>query len=217
MARDRAPNVDKLRRKGDIAGLERALAYTSTRTEDDGRIVDDGVDVRRAAVAAIAEQDDRRAHYALLGALSDPDEDVRVAAIRGLHERGDPAAVEPLMVIVMSWLGPERERSREEALEGLASMGDPELLRRAAADLAGRSMDYAAADAEVVGKLAIAAERDGMRTSVDDLIADLRDPSTALRARTLLAWMGEEGVEPLIEALDDEQARGPAALTLGSI
>jgi HEAT repeat protein len=217
MARNRAPDVEKLRRKRDVAGLERALAYTRTRTEDDGRIVDDGVEVRLAAVAALGEQDDRRVHYALLGALSDPEEDVRVAAIRGLRERGDPAAVEPLMVIVLSWLGPERERSREEALEGLAALGDPELLRRTAAELAGRSVEYAAADAEVVGKLAVAAERDGLPADVDELVADLRDPASALRARRLLAWTGEESVEPLIDALADKEARGAAALTLGSI
>jgi HEAT repeat protein len=217
MARNRAPKLDKLRRKGDVDGLARALSYTSTRTEADGRMVDDGIEVRLEAAAALADQDDPRAHDALVRALSDPEEEVRVAAIRGLRQRGDPAAVEPLMIVVQSWLGPERERSREEALDGLAEMADPEMLRRTAADLAGRSMDYAAADAAIVSRLAVAAERDGIRASVDELVDDLREPATALRARTLLAWMGAESVEPLIGVLGDELARGPAALVLGSI
>ncbi|MEA2399324.1 MAG: hypothetical protein QOK25_2880 [Thermoleophilaceae bacterium] len=211
------PDIEKLTRKGKVAGLVAALDYRQLVTDPDGLMVDVGVEVRTAAAASLAGIESPAARQGLLHALSDPDESVRIAAIQALRERGDGAAVEPLMIAVMSWVGPERARSREEALEALEALGEPDVLRRTAADLAARSVDHAAADAAVVGRLAVAAERDAFRPTVADLVADLRDPATSTRARTLLVWLGRDSVDELVEALSDDEAQRQAARALGSI
>jgi HEAT repeat protein len=216
-SRGRPPNVEKLAQKADAKRLVRTLEWSDPTTDRDGRMVDLGAEVRAAAAAALAGIDSPLAHDGLLRAMRDPDDDVRVAAVRGLRERGDPAAVEPLAIAVMSWVGPERARSRSEALDALAALGPPDLLRRIAADLTERSADQAAADAAAVGRLAVAAEGGAAGASVDELLAELRDGPDPGRARMLLVWRGAESVEPLVDALDDTGAQREAALALGSL
>ena len=66
--------------------------------------------------------------------------------------------------------------------------------------------------------LAVAAEREAFRPTTAELVIDLRDPSTATRARTLLVWLGADSVDTLIDTLDDDQAqRGRRRWRLASI
>jgi HEAT repeat protein len=178
--------------------------------------VDLGAEVRRQAVEALATLHLPGAYDGLLRALEDPEEAVRVAALRGLRERGDPVAVEQLTSAVTNWTEPQYARARQEALETLAFLRDPTAPRRAAAGLLTRAAELDdAADAAVLRRLTRAGGHDALIGTIGDLIGRLREGDAPARTRTLLVWLAPESVEPLIEALPSVPARREAILALG--
>ncbi len=58
---------------------------------------------RRKAVLALAERCEGRAPEAIIEALDDPDDEVRLAAVVSLGKIGDPRAVEPLIAKLKSY------------------------------------------------------------------------------------------------------------------
>jgi HEAT repeat protein len=214
----RPPNVEKLARKENVKGLVRALRYEDPISDTGGRTADLGVEVRAAAAAALGHLDTPAANAGLMSALEDPEERVRVAAVRALRERGGTTAVAPLMSAAASWTDPAREEAREEAVEALASAHHPDVLREMVAALLARPEDLEEPDADVVRRLAEATGAPAaLRDTIEDLIAHLVEPATAPRARTLLVWLAPESVEPLIAAAGDETAAPEAARALGAI
>ena len=79
------PDVEKLKARGDVAGLIRALGYGK-----DARI-------RMEAADALTTIGDARAVEPLCVALRDPDWAVQSKAAGALGNLGDPRAVEPLI------------------------------------------------------------------------------------------------------------------------
>jgi HEAT repeat protein len=214
----RPPKVEKLKRKGKWERLTAALSYEDLITDREGNLHDLGIGVREAAATALAEADAREATDGLLRALEDPEERVRVAAVRGLGKRDEPRATEALLSAVTSWTGPEQADARGEALDGLTRLDDPEIPRQAAELMLARSEELDDADGEVMKRLAEAGGRAARRATIDDLVRRLRRVSgTSLRVSTLLTWLGPDAVDALIEVLDDENAQHGAVLALGSI
>jgi hypothetical protein len=196
--------------------LVHTLSYEDPVTDRDGRVVDLGVEVRRAAVEALAGLQLPGAYDGLLRALEDPEEVVRVQALRGLRERGDPVAVEQLTSAVTNWTEPQYARARLEALETLAFLRDPTAPRRAAAGLLTRAAELdEATDAAVLRRLTHAGGHDALKGTIGDLIGRLREGDAPARTRTLLVWLAPESVEPLIEVLPNVPARREAILALG--
>ena len=214
----RPPNVEKLARRENARGLVRALRYTDPIRDTEGRTVDLGSEVRAGAAAALGHLDAPVAGEALLGALDDPDERVRIAAVRALRERGGAFAVEPLMAGASTWTDPGRADSRMEAVEALASAHHPDVLRGTVSALIARPGELERADGEVVRRLAEATGAPAaLRDTIEDLVSRLDDPASAARARTLLVWLAPDSTEPLIEALRAGRAEAEAARALGAI
>jgi HEAT repeat protein len=212
----RPPRVEKLQRKGRVEKLVRALSYEDPVTDRDGRVVDLGTETRRQAAEALATLNMPGAYDGLLRALEDPEEIVRVTALRGLRERGDPVAVEQLTSAVTNWTEPQYARARQEALETLAFLRDPTAPRRVAAGLLTRTAELdEESDAPVLRRLTRAGGHDALIATIGDLIGRLREGNAPARTRTLLVWLAPESVEPLIEALPNVPARREAILALG--
>jgi HEAT repeat protein len=216
LLRGRPPRVEKLERKGDVDGLVRALAYEDPITDSGGRFVDLGLEVRKSAAEALGRMESHAAFDGLLRALDDPEDAVRVTAVRGLRERGDPLAAEQLTSAVTTWTQPEHARAREEALDALAFLRDPTAPRRVAAGLITRATELDDADdANILRRLTHAGGHDAMRGTIDDLIARLGEDGPGQRVRRMLVWLAPESVDPLMAALDDDAARRDAILALG--
>jgi HEAT repeat protein len=171
--------------------------------------------VRAAAAHALAGLDTPLAEDALLRAVDDPEEAVRVAAIRALRERGEPFAVKQLVHVATSSSGPDRAASRQEAVEALASLEDPEVARGAAAEFLAREVGPDDKDQAVLERLVRAGGDEAVRGTIEDLVAQLRESSAAERAGMLLVALAPDSVEPLVNALHDDLAGQNAAVTLG--
>src|SRR5687768_15853702 len=216
LRRGRPPNVERLERAGKASSLLRALSYEDPVTDRSGNTVDLGTPVRAQAVAALARVDSPLAFEGILRALNDPDEEVRVAAVHGLLERGGPAALEPLITVAVNWSDSERARSRAEAVDALVTIGDARVSPAVAAELLARPHELEPADGEMLARLTRASGGDVVQATISDLLAHLREASAPTRARMLLVALAPESVEPLIGALEDDRARHEATLALGS-
>jgi HEAT repeat protein len=214
----RPPKVEKLRRKNDVDGLVRALRYQDPVRDRDGVVVDLGVEVRKLATEALAGIAGDAATGGLLRALDDPEESVRISAVRGLRERGDAGAAEQLTSAVTNWTEPEYATARGEALEALASLRDPAAPRRLVAGLVTRGAELdPETDAEVLRRLTQAGGHDALAGTIEDLVARLREGTAGARERAMLVWLAPDSVDPLIRALGDEAGRREAIFALGAI
>lgn len=211
----RPPQVEKLKRSGDVDGLCAALRYEDPLTDRDGRFVDLGAEVREAAALALATVNAANAQQALLRALADPEPRVRLAAVRGL--RGHGAIVPVLSEAVVCWTASELVEARAGALELLASVGPSDALPSIAAMLVARRDDLDEFDQGAFSRIAHAAGAARRDTTIQELIGKLRDPREARRARALLAWLAPDSVEPLIASLDGAGSRADIAIALGTV
>ena len=211
----RPPRVDKLARKGDVERLVQALGYEDPISDRDGRVVDLGAGVREAAIEALTQLDGPVAHDGLVRALDDPEERVRVAAIRALGARAEAASAEPLAAIATGRSRPEHVDAREEATEALVTLRHPGIPARVAAEFLVRPEELDDSDAAVFQRIAEGAGPPKVHATIDELAIHLREASAPARARTLLVWLAPDSVDTLIELLGDERARHDAVLALG--
>lgn len=202
----RRPNVDKLKRKGDIDGLLAALRYQDTLVDAEGVEWDRGVPIRVEAAAGLAEFYGPAVGEALAEALEDDYPAVRRAAVEGISELGVPTAVEPLVDAFVRWEDPPDGQARERALEtlvgwrleGLAEAFAEHLLPPDAGPLEDRHRDALARLLAVDPRGAAAGSVAGT------LVSALRtrpDHGQAARAERVLAWLGPSAGERLLLAL----------------
>ena len=104
------PDVKKLKAKGDVKGLIKALGY------------DKSWMVRRDAFKALSEIGDASSVKPLFAMLKNKNKDVRKAADRALGQIGDARAVEPLTAAL------EDDGVRMFAVEALGQIGDSRAL-----------------------------------------------------------------------------------------
>jgi HEAT repeat protein len=214
----RPPKVEKLKRKGDAAGLVRALEYEDVITDRDGQVVDLGEEVRVEAAAALAELDGPVAREGLLCALADPEQSVRIVALEALRRRRDRETGDALVAAAACWTQPELEQAREEAVGVLAGWRVAGAARRMAEALLTRSSDLGElsfADGVALRRLVDACG--AMEATVSDLVAALSDGDKAERARTMLVWLAPDSVDALIAAVRSRHAPRDAAIALGAI
>jgi hypothetical protein len=137
------PDVSKLRERGDVSGLVKALLHKSPEIrrhaarvlgplEDPGAVepliaalVDEDDTVRYAAAEALGRLGDQRAVESLIAALEDEDgdRDVREAAAKSLGGLGDRRAVEPLIAVLKDD-DPLRPAFPSAAASALGELGD---------------------------------------------------------------------------------------------
>lgn len=108
------PNIEKLKARGDVQALIKALRYKNQRDEQGSMYV------RAGAARALGELGDSRAVEPLITALKDENAHVRRRATWALGELGDPRAVEPLRVALKD----EDETVRADAATALEKLGN---------------------------------------------------------------------------------------------
>lgn len=220
----RAPRIRKLRRRGDVEGLVKALAFVDMISLGNGQRADSGVSVRLAALEALGEVASADDVPEVCVALEDVDPVVRQLAVRVVRKLDPMVGAEALATALVSPADPQFREVRFEALEALEEVAEREPKGAAgrvalAAVNAGReaALDQVTQDA-LTGFVA-QTSRVEISSLVDELIARLPVMNGSLEnAQVVLSWLEPHSVEPLIAALDREgEFREPAAAVLGSI
>ena len=201
------PDVAKLKAKGDVKGLIKALGY-----QKDWH-------VRQAAAEALGKIGDARAVEPLVAALKDQDSNARQGAAEALGRIGDARAVEPLIAALKEGAGVGRvaalnSNARQAAAGALGQIGDARAVEPLIAAL--RDQDqYTGLRKAAVGALG----RIGDARAVEPLIAVLRDPGEEMckAAAEALGQIGAPAVEPLIAVLEPGTAVEHAKRALGQI
>ena len=210
-----APLIDVLREPPNNAHYHAQMALRSIGPSVIPHLLDalpatDSPYARSPILRALSFYDDERVLDPLRAALSDPDEHVREVAAFALAYRGDPAALEQVL------LTPQRTAGTNDSARTLAQIGAPaiEPLIIALSDAA--RPEFARINA------ATALGEIGDMRALEPLIAALRDETPAIR----LAAVGALGdlndprsVEALLAALDDDipEVRRSAILALSAI
>jgi HEAT repeat protein len=184
------PNVEKLKAKGDVKGLIKALGYKKD------------AEVRKEAAQALGEIGDTQAVEPLIATLKDENRDVRRAAAEMLGKIGDVRAVEPLITAI-------KDSARgvcQAAIEALDKLGwQPDRSEAGAVYwIEKRQWDKCVE----VGAPA-----------VEPLIATLKDVDAGVRkaAAEVLGKIGDvRAVEPLITAIKDS-ARSVRQADIGTL
>jgi HEAT repeat protein len=193
------PNIEKMKAKGDVNGLIKALAHQTNSH------------VRCDAAKALGELKDTRAVEPLLLMLKDENYDVRESAVRALGSIGDVRVIEPLVTIAelpMLRGNKQYEKVREAASEALGSITDARSVEPLIAAFKNhRWLNEIGNSLAKIGPSAVA-----------PLIASLTDTEFSGHAAEILGWIGDErAVEPLIALLTDEKLCTKAAGALGKI
>jgi len=166
--------------------------------------------VRAAAARALGKIGNPSALEPLLGALDDPDDEVKIAAIRSLS--GFPS--EESIRAIERFVDHPSEDIRRVTIESLAELDHELGLRYAARALDDSSWMVRKAAAKVMRKF-------GDIRCLQVLLNNLNDLDTEVRHHILLAVvkMGEYAVEPLLDKLSDPQwqTRAMVVEALGEI
>jgi HEAT repeat protein len=217
------PNIEKLKEKGDLDGLTRALRHKyyyirrdaaealgelghSRAVEPLVAALKDEDTVRKAAVQALAKLGSVAVHP-LIAALDNEEAYLREAAAVALGELRDPRAVEPLVAYLHTGLRGYRPAT---ALEALGEFADPRLAAEFADYIDDGDLEVRGIARGALGKMGDAAR--------GALIAALKDGRSSA-ARALVVLGIKEGVAALVDALHDENhlVRAEAASALGHL
>ncbi len=237
---NRKPRVKALARAGDLDGLIAASRFQQLSSSPEGEVTDLGLRTRVAAVYALGELNGKRGGEAVAEALTDPEDRVRMASIVVLFERSQPEPIADglrwlpregnsrslALRALLELRQPGNARRIADAL--VHQQADQPIAEDDIAALEDLLEDGegAAAKDEVISLLA-----DGMReedefvanravqlmvrmapASVDALIEALPDPGAGHHAAVGLAEVKDtRALQPLIEALDHDDARARAA------
>ena len=210
------PNVKALARDGDIDGLVEAAHYREVVRRVDGRISDAGASIREAAILALRDTEGQRAGETLVGALGDPADRVRCAAIMALYELGDDDS----LALAAAHLRDEDGQALSTAFRALLELQKPGSTHKLVSAIVHREDErpMSEVDASIVREM-LDAEGAGAGEVVDLLISALGDPreDVAERAEDLLELLAPDSVEPLVLELSRGLAPERAASVLGRI
>lgn len=225
----RAPDVDKLREKGDVAGLAKALRHRDSEIRRsaaarlsfmaiDGEISasvrdtaaealiatlrkDSDSRVRSSAAVALWELKDRRAVEALIAALADEDGHVRSVAAQALGDFGDARAVEPLIEVLGE--GPSAQLS---AAESLGKLGDVRAVTPLAATLEDADLDLYKAAAEALERIGGPEAERALAPPALDVLAERGDIDGLIRALHHIYEETRRDAANALSELKDEKA-----------
>lgn len=208
----RRPNVRKLKRKGDLAGLRRATRYSDFAADRDGTRWDLGVPVRVEAVGALAEFYGPDVAEGLAEGLDDDHPSVRLAAVNGIAGLGVPTAADRLVGGVVRWDGPPDDEAAARSLEtlrgwkveGVSEVFVDALMEEGAPPVELRHRDafqeLLASDPR--GELAAGAVANRMIA----VLGSEEDDEQRARAETVLGWMGPSAADVVIGAFESGEA-----------
>jgi HEAT repeat protein len=212
------PNVKALAKRADEDGLVAAAGYQDLIHGPDGGMVDRGATLRQEAIFALGRLGSESGTEAVFAALSDPADQVRVAAIRVLFARQDAVP----LAAALAWLPADHGHSRALAIRALIELRVPECAPSLAVALVNVTGDAPVGDEEaaLLKQLMNADEgTDVPGEVVEELLvalADERDP-VADRAEELLAVISPVGTEGVIAELKAGAAPHRAAAVLAQI
>jgi ParB family chromosome partitioning protein len=182
-------------------------------------LTDADKDVRQLALAALVGED---ARGPLTEALASPHADVRVRAAGALARHGAPEALAPLLTLATAPLPAERERQTdwlalvEQALEGLAELGDPAALAALVPLLQSEHASVRRLSACALAWVALPHQVEMLQQALQHA-----DPQVKYHAALGLAYAGDPRVAALVfsspaqEVLSKDE-RFVAAFALGS-
>lgn len=216
----RRPDVERLRRTGDIAGLCAAARYIEPLRGTDGRPEDLGAPIRLKAIAALSEFYGPEVIRVLGHALGDASALVRRAAVRGLRSSGSPAATEPLLHALAVWRDDIEESSKSEALAAVLELDADELPERFAVRLVRGRSALPTGEHESILRVLIGADARGVAAAqgvAGALIPRLgaEDAHERAASEAVLEWVAPDATQMLIDCLDGPSRR-PAARLLGA-
>lgn len=212
------PNVKALARRGDVDALVAAAGYQDLIPAAGDGLLDRGAQVRQEAILALGGLGAEIGTEAVHAALSDPVDEVRVAAIRVLFARRDGVA----LAAALAWLPADGGHSRPLAIRALLDLRLPECATSlAAALLHARPEAPVEDDAGSLLKFLLDGEEGSEAATevVEDLLAELADESDAVadRAEELLELIAPIGTDGLIAELEAGAAPRRAAAVLAEI
>jgi HEAT repeat protein len=212
------PNVKALARRGDADGLVAAAGYQDLIAASGDGLLDRGAQVRQEAIVALGALGPEVGADAVRAALTDPSDEVRVAAVRVLFAREDAVS----LAAALAWLPTDRSHSRPLAIRALLELRRPACAPALTCALVSAPGDGpVGVDEATVLKLLLDADEgtDAPAEVVEELLmalADERDP-VAERAEELLAMTAPVSTEGLIAELKAGAAPHRAAAVLGQI
>jgi HEAT repeat protein len=223
----RRPNIERLKKREDAAGLIEAAATRDLVEGTRGEVVDLAADTRREAVRALGELPGDPlaadgAVEAVMGCLQDSEEEVALAAVEALGRVDSPEAY-PMLVAAAATLLPAagHHRARQRAVEALAAYGAgaaPDLARSLVERDDGAALG--ADDADTLNDLLhhTTGAVEATPQLIEVLVGALRGSRLVERERAqqALSWYASSAVDPLLEALDDPDVRPSAAAVLGA-
>jgi HEAT repeat protein len=213
------PNVSALARRGDAAGLVAAAGYQDLIPAGGDAMADRGAPIRQEAILALGRLGPEFGTEAVHAALSDPADQVRMAAIRVLYARQDATP----LAAALAWLPPaEHGQSRALAVVALRELRRPECVPALAAALLRAPGDDSVRDDEAaLLKLLLdeEAESDVAGEIVEALLVALRDERDPVsdRAEELLVLLAPLSTEALTSELKGGAVPDRAAAVLAQI
>ena len=164
------PNVDRLKARGDVPGLIKALEYQKLRR------------VRRDAAAALGQIGDAEAVQPLIAGLRDDNPSVRLACAEALGQIGDVGALDPLIALLKS----PAVDIRKAAAESLGQIGDGGSLGPLKDALKDASWSVRRAAAGALGQIGDADAVEPLKVAYEDLDSNVR--RAAGEALAALGW-----------------------------
>jgi HEAT repeat protein len=212
------PDVRALASRRDAAALVEAARFHEVLRTDDGGTVDRGTSVREAAILALGALGSEAGAEAVLAALADDADRVRVAAIRVLYARKAATA----LAEAMGRLPPGDGYSRPLAFHALVELDRPESAPALADALVRASGDEPLEDEEASLLSTLLAADDGFDVTnavIEKLVSALSDTRDVVadRASYLLTLLAPDSTEAVIAELRDGAAPHRAASVLGRV
>jgi HEAT repeat protein len=212
------PNVKALARRGDVDALVAAAGYQDLiRAAGDG-MVDRGAPARQEAILALGALGAETAAEAVQAALSDPADEVRMAAVRVLFARRDATA----LAAALGWLPMAHDRSRALAMRALTELRPSECAPSLAVALVRAPGDAPVGDDEAALLTLLLDAAEGSDTAsvvVEELLVALADEqdTVADRAEELLVRIAPLSTEGVIAELKAGAAPHRAAAVLAQV
>lgn len=212
------PDVRALASRGDAAALVEAASFHEMVRTDDGGTVDRGEPVREAAILALGALGSEAGAEAVLAALSDRADRVRVAAVRVLYARKEATA----LAGGLGRLPPGDGYSRPLAFQALVQLNRAESAPAVADALVRASGDSPLEDEDAILLSTLLAADDGFDTTnavIEKLVSALSDARDVVadRASDLLTLLAPDSTEAVIAELRDGAAPHRAASVLGRV
>ena len=212
------PNVKTLAKRRDEDGLVAAAGYQDLIPAPGNGMLDRGAEIRCEAILALGQLGPDAGTEAVHAALSDPADQVRVAAIRVLFARGDGMP----LATALAWLPMGQGHSRPLAIRALLELRPPECAPSLAVALVREPGDAPVGEDEAALLKLLLDAGQGSESAgevIEELLVALgddRDP-VADRAEELLALLAPFGIDGVIAELTAGAAPHRAASVLAEV